>query len=65
MFIKEPIIEQCRDCNRHDGTYCSVYIAPVAKWRNQNCPMATHLIIEKKKDKKINPLKKSKRSRGR
>ena len=65
MLIKEPIIEQCRDCGRHDGTYCLVYTTPAAKWRSgNNCPMATHLAVaSKKKEKKLNPIKKSKRNR--
>jgi len=64
MVIKHPIIERCRDCGRHDGTYCTVYTIPKAKWRSGNCPMATHLVVEQKKDKKkLNPIKKSKRNR--
>lgn len=32
--------------------FCTIYAFPATKWRNGNCPMATHLeIVEVKKDK--------------
>jgi len=65
--LKEPIVEACSRCDRITQSkqiqVCKVYLVPEAMWRNKNCLMATH--IEKKvikEEKKLNPLKKSKRS---
>ena len=64
--FKQEIVEKCIGCVRVDGEVCSVYLSPAAKWRNQNCPMATNLIPEKVKEKKkVNPIKHSKRLRKR
>lgn len=65
--IKEPIIEKCIGCEKktfhNDAEVCSVYLIPNSKWRNNmNCPVATHIKREVKKDDfKLNPLKASKR----
>ena len=64
-----PIIERCEGCQRiqdlSSGRYCLVFPDPSAKWRLGQCNMATHLSKDnnRKKNKKINPLKASKRGR--
>ncbi len=63
-----PIVEQCNGCQRiievPAGKYCSVFPDPSSKWRLGPCNMATHISNgnESKNNKKINPLKASKRS---
>lgn len=34
---------------------------PELKWKNGNCNLATHVVVEAKKKQKINPIKASKR----
>ncbi len=64
-----PIVEQCEGCQRIQelptGKYCLVSPDPAAKWRLGQCNMATHLKENGNKNgnKKINPLKASKRKR--
>ena len=63
------IVEACGGCDRGKefptGWYCAACPDPQTKWRNGNCNMATHVTAEVKveSDKKINPLKASKRSK--
>lgn len=68
-ILKEPITESCLGCNRitQDGEkqVCRSYPIPKNMWRNRNCLMASHLKKEVTEKKKVNPLKKSKRSMGR
>lgn len=57
LFKRLPIVEQCtgveKSCSGIDGgTLCSSYINPESKWRDGNCPMATHLEIVDDKKKK-------------
>lgn len=61
-FCKK-VIDKCEGCARiTKNGYCEVYVNPEEKWRNGNCPMATHLVErEKSKKKKVNPIKQSKR----
>ena len=66
--LKEPIIEQCLGCDRviqnKEKQVCKIYPAPKSMWRTRNCLMATHLKREVREEKKVNPLKQSKRSMG-
>jgi hypothetical protein len=42
--------------------FCTAYMSPASKWRNGNCPLATHVKrTEEDKGFKLNPLKASKR----
>jgi len=66
-YIKEPVVEQCEGCEKktssNEAEVCSVYLIPKSKWKNMNCPVATHIKKEIKVDTfKLNPLKASKRS---
>jgi len=69
QLMKQPIVEQCiageKCCSKvvveGEKSFCKSYAFPTAKWKNGNCNMADHLIIEKKDSKKVNPLKASKR----
>ena len=65
-ILKEPIIEACSGCGRitqnEQDEVCKVYPVPKAMWRNKNCIMATHIKKEVFEEKKMDPLKKSKRS---
>lgn len=67
-ILKEPITESCLGCDRvtQDGEkqICKSYVVPKSMWRNRNCLMASHLKREAIEEKKVNPLKKSKRSMG-
>jgi hypothetical protein len=67
-ILKEPIIEACLGCGKiiQDGLreVCRNYPVPKAMWRTRNCLMATHLKKIVPEEKKVNPLKKSKRSMG-
>ena len=45
------------------GLGCEVYSNPRAMWRRGNCPMATHVAKTVHEDKKVNPLKASKRAK--
>ena len=57
----KEIFEKCIGCARVGTDGCKVYVVPEAKWRNGNCPMATHLKKEVKAEAFVNPLKASKR----
>lgn len=65
-----PIVDKCEGCSRitefPSGKYCSSFTEPVLKWLKGNCPMATHVkkVVEEPNQKKLNPLKASKRSMG-
>jgi hypothetical protein len=74
FLYREVVITKCEGCskivrqqqlfNLGDAEYCSVYLSPASKWRIGNCPMATHIKREAVVDeKKINPLKQSRRSK--
>ncbi|MBI2876635.1 MAG: hypothetical protein HYY20_07115 [Candidatus Tectomicrobia bacterium] len=63
------IVEQCEGCNNVityvTGQYCRTYSDPPVKWIDTRCNFATHNRIEAREErKKLNPLKASKRSRG-
>ena len=65
-----PIVEQCEGCGKisefASGKYCVSFPEPSAKWQKGNCPMGTHVkkVVEETPQKKLNPLKASKRSMG-
>ena len=62
---REPIVEKCLGCENikeeatkeykvgrpYDGSYCSSYAHPGAKWRVGVCPRATHIEKEIEKEK--------------
>lgn len=61
-----PVVEQCQGCaqiQEYSGSqYCKTYGNPAAKWAHGRCNFATHMKDEAKAEKKINPLKASKRA---
>lgn len=62
-----PIIDECMGCHyvftKSDGAnVCVPYWNPMAKWR-LGCPMATNRAVEKIVEKKVNPLKASKKAK--
>jgi len=63
-----PIVEPCHGCDRiqkfDHGVYCQCSPDPAIKWRNGSCNLATHRKSASQKVVKINPLKASKRSKG-
>ena len=61
---KEAKMMEKGPCTRIDGVNCGAYINPAAKWKNGNCPLATHIILVEDEQKFKNPLKASKRARG-
>ena len=62
------IIDKCVGCSRiipiENKTYCMAYPNPAMKWQTGGCGLATHIIKEKIAEKKLNPIKQSKKSRG-
>lgn len=66
----QPIVQQCEGCTRvkefPTGTYCNVFAHPASKWMFGGiCNLATHVKREEaKEEKKLNPLKASKRGQG-
>jgi hypothetical protein len=62
------IIEGCAGCDRvstfPSGDYCASYPNPAVKWEFGKCNFATHIKVEKVEQKKVNPLKASKRAAG-
>lgn len=60
-----PVTEECQGCAQikeyPSGQYCMTYGNPAAKWSLGRCNFATHVKLEKKEEKKVNPLKASKR----
>jgi hypothetical protein len=65
--IRYAVVEQCEGCfyvfTKDDGeSVCVPYYSPAAAWR-RGCPMATNQIVEKVVEKKMNPLKASKKAR--
>ena len=63
---KDPIMMEKGPCNRiADDKTCCAYINPAAKWRLGDCGLATHLFYEEEVNKfKLNPIKASKKGRG-
>ena len=67
VMFREEIMEKCLGCSKiYTGLetgllHCKTYLFPSAKWRSGNCPAATHLQKDVPEEKKVNPLKASKR----
>ncbi len=62
IINKDPQMMKKGPCNRINGTKCSAYISPAAKWKLGDCNLATHIIMVEDVDKfKLNPIKASKR----
>jgi hypothetical protein len=63
-----PVVDQCQGCAQikeySAGQYCLTYGNPDAKWKIGSCSFATHLKQEKVSEKKLNPLKASKRGQA-
>ena len=54
--------EKCCTCARIVNDICGVYTNPVYWWdKRGGCPLATHVKIRVVEEKKVNPLKASKR----
>lgn len=71
-FILEPIVEQCKGCERivarNGDEFCTSYAKPAGKWSHGVCNFATHVkaSVDNQGNVKVNPLKASKRAaRGR
>jgi len=62
-----PVIDKCEGCKNVDVydniTYCRAYMKPEAKWIDGRCPLCTvKIVIVQKDEKKLNPLKASKKA---
>ena len=59
----KPLHEKCDTCGRITDNICGVYSNPIYWWdKRGGCPLATHVKVKVIEDnKKINPLKASKR----
>ena len=64
----QPVVEQCEGCAQvkeyPEGQFCMTFGNPEAKWVLGRCNFATHIKDEKQVEKKVNPLKASKRGAG-
>ncbi len=62
------IIESCTGCARvltNDlGSFCASFPDPTIKWKRGACNFATHVKAAAAVEQKVNPLKASKRARG-
>ena len=63
-----PVVEECTGCHyvftKQDGAQvCIPYSSPIMMWRRKVCIMATNQVIEKTLEKKVNPLKASKKAK--
>ena len=55
--------EKCATCTRVKDNDCAVYPNPAYWWeKRKGCPLATHIHKRIVEDKKVNPLKASKRN---
>ncbi len=67
-FRMEPIVENCKGCERiatvQGQEYCTSYPMPSGKWRHGACNFATHVkaSVDKSGEVKLNPIKASKRA---
>ncbi len=58
------VIEKCAGCTRITDNFCSSYPDPALKWAHgYNCPMATNIKKEVVEQKKLNPIKASKKGK--
>jgi hypothetical protein len=57
------VIDKCQGCERIDPDgYCLVYARPVEKWKcGKKCNLSTHTVHRIIDQKKVNPLKESRR----
>ena len=67
-----PVVDDCQECGNIEtldhGSFCRVFAEPTLKWEPGPCNMSTNGNGKEKKDtaeKKINPLKASKRAQRR
>ena len=65
----QTIVEQCKGCDKitsyTKGEYCNSFPNPAIKWEWIRCNFASHVKADKNIEKKVNPLKASKRASGR
>ena len=66
-----PVVDACQDCGKIEsfpnGNFCRVFAEPALKWSPGPCNMSTNGNGKEEKEtptKKLNPLKASKRSKG-
>ncbi len=65
-----PIVDQCEGCDKSteysSGKFCTSFTEPATKWNGRSCPLATHVKKDSEENgqRKLNPLKASKRSMG-
>lgn len=57
-----PIVPECEGCNRIVDGVCSAYLNPSVRHRLCECPLKSNKVLEVIKDKKVNPLKASKKA---
>lgn len=63
--MKEKVHDKCIGCKKVDSDqFCVVYIKPSIWWdKRGGCSIATHVSKEAVKEKKVNPLKASKKAK--
>jgi len=62
VAICDIAIEKCNGCEKMLASgYCTLYPDTSLKWGNGNCPSATNLKKKAEVQKKMNPLKASKK----
>ena len=60
---KTETLTETKPCKHINGIMCKVYMFPGAKWYQSKCPMRAY-VHQKAEERKINPLKASKKSMG-
>jgi hypothetical protein len=60
---KEKKIATRTPCSRIAGKFCNTYLWPSLKWAAHDCPFVQREITEEQ-ERKLNPLKASKRAAG-
>ena len=63
--MKEKVHDKCIGCNKIDpDQFCLVYSKPSIWWdKRGGCPVANHIKKEAAAEKKVNPLKASKKAK--
>ena len=68
-MLMQPVVEKCEGCDRirefEGENFCSSYASPASKWSGGRCNFATHVKVQVAAAAKVNPLKASKRAKGR
>jgi hypothetical protein len=57
-----PVVPECEGCNRIVDGVCTAYLNPAVRHRACVCPLKSNRTLETITEKKVNPLKASKKA---